>query len=131
MTGSIDHVYLKTFTFEKNFNFKATEPVRGDSLLFATQPPGLSGTYLINLVWMKDWVDFGSTQQFWTWDPSSTLTTWSSLVYTYHLLFIYKQTLFNFSDIQLEQQMHFLHNPFFIHSSYKFALKFYKRDICI
>ena len=65
------------------------------------------------------------------WESSSTLTTWSLLVYTYHLLFIYKQTLFNFSDIQLQQQMHFLHNPFFIHSSYKFALKFDKRDICI
>ena len=60
MTGSIDHVYFKTFTFEKNFLWmgfnclKATEPVRGDSLLFTTQPPGLPGIYLINLVWMKD-----------------------------------------------------------------------------
>ena len=32
-----------------------------------------------------------------------------------HLLFIYEQTLFNFSNIRLEQQIYFLHNPFFIH----------------
>ena len=29
--------------------------------------------------------------------------------------YIYDETLFNFSDIQLEQQIHFLHDPFFIH----------------
>ena len=37
---------------------------------------------------------------------------WSCLVQT---LLMYEQTLFSISNIQLEQQIHFLHNPFFIH----------------
>ena len=43
---------------------KATEPLRGDNLLFTNRPPGLPGTYLINLQRMKYLVDLGATQQF-------------------------------------------------------------------
>ena len=32
-----------------------------------------------------------------------------------YLLFIYEQASFNFSNMQLEQQTHFLHSLFFIH----------------
>ena len=32
---------------------KATKPLRGDSLLFTTQPPGVRGTHLIDLGRMK------------------------------------------------------------------------------
>ena len=32
---------------------KATEPLRGDSLLFTTQSPGFPGTHLIDLGRMK------------------------------------------------------------------------------
>ena len=35
--------------------------------------------------------------------------------YHTHAIHIYEQTLFNFKNIQLEQQINFLHNPFFIH----------------
>ena len=38
-----------------------------------------------------------------------------------HFLIIYKQTLFNCSNIQLEQRIYFLHNPFFIHSAIRNA----------
>ena len=31
---------------------------------------------------------------------------------THFLFYIHEETLFNFSKIQLEQQIHFLHNPF-------------------
>ena len=48
---------------------KATEPLRGDSLLFTIQFPVVHGTHLINLGSMKDWVDLRATQWFWTWDP--------------------------------------------------------------
>ena len=44
-----------------------------------------------------------------------------------HPLFIYKQTLLNFSDIQLEQQMHFLHNPFFIHPSIRICIPLFEQ----
>ena len=47
---------------------KATEPLRADSLLFTTRPPGLPDTYLIDLVTMKGWIDLGVTLQIWTWD---------------------------------------------------------------
>ena len=43
---------------------KATEPLRGDSLLFITWTPGLPGTYLIELVRMKGSVDLAATQHF-------------------------------------------------------------------
>ena len=48
---------------------KATEPLRGDSLLFTTRSPGVPGTYLIDLGRMKGWVDLGATWWFWTQDP--------------------------------------------------------------
>ena len=34
---------------------KATEPLRGDSLLFTTQSRGVPGNHLINFNWMKGW----------------------------------------------------------------------------
>ena len=36
---------------------KATEPPCGGSLLFTTKFPEITGTHLINLGMMKDWVD--------------------------------------------------------------------------
>ena len=41
---------------------KVSKPVREDSLLFAIQFPRVSGTHLINLGRMKDWIDLGATQ---------------------------------------------------------------------
>ena len=38
------------------------------------------------------------------------------------LLFMYEQKLFNFNNIQLEQRIHFLHNPFFIHPATQMLL---------
>ena len=38
---------------------KATEPLRGDSLLFTTNSPGVSSTNFIDLGRMKGWVDLG------------------------------------------------------------------------
>ena len=35
-------------------SLKATEPLKGDSFIFTTQPPGVSGTYLIHLGRRKD-----------------------------------------------------------------------------
>ena len=65
------------YTFKKlygpfsrmGFNcFKAKEPLRGSSLLFATKFPEIPGTHLIDLEWMKGWVDLGATQWFWIRD---------------------------------------------------------------
>ena len=36
--------------------------------------------------------------------------------------FIYEQTLFKLSNIQLEQQIDFLRNPFFIHQLYEMSV---------
>ena len=47
---------------------KATEPLRGDSLLLTTQSPGVPGTHSIDLGKVKGWVDPGATQRFWTQD---------------------------------------------------------------
>ena len=52
MTGSVGHVYFKTFTLKKLYGHfygwasigKATQPLRGDSLVFTTRFPGLPGT---------------------------------------------------------------------------------------
>ena len=73
---------------------KATEPLRGGSLLFITKFPEISGTYLIGLQRMKDWVDLGATQWFWTRDSwignlapqpeghcSKELILWNSCLY--------------------------------------------------
>ena len=40
------------------------EPLRGGSLLFTIQSPGVPGTQLIDLGRMKGWVDLGATQWF-------------------------------------------------------------------
>ena len=86
------------------FNYiKATEPLQGDSLLFTTQSPGLPV------------VDLGRMKGFEPRTPGFPYPLDLCLFRLTHLLFICEQTLFNFSNIQLEQQIHFLHNPFFIH----------------
>ena len=36
---------------------RATETLRGDSLLFTTRSQGAPGNRLINFNWMKDWND--------------------------------------------------------------------------
>ena len=41
---------------------KAAEPLRGGSLLFTTQAPGVPGTNLINLGRMKGSVELGAAQ---------------------------------------------------------------------
>ena len=43
---------------------KATEPHRGDSLLFTTQFPGFPGTHVIDLGRMKGLVILGATRRF-------------------------------------------------------------------
>ena len=58
---------------------KATEPLRGGSLLFTSKFPEIHGTHLIDLGRMKGLVNLGAAQRFWTRDPlvweSSALTT--------------------------------------------------------
>ena len=66
--------------FWMGFNcFKATEPLRGDSLLFNTNSREIPGTHLIDPGRMKGWVDLKTAQSFWTDGPLdwefSTLTT--------------------------------------------------------
>ena len=69
--------FLHNFTFKKNGPFlwmglnclTATEPLRGESLLFTTRSPGDPGTHLINLRRMKGWVDLGTIQWFWAQSP--------------------------------------------------------------
>ena len=43
---------------------KDTEPLQGDSSLFTSKSPGGSGSHLIDLARVKDWVDLGATQWF-------------------------------------------------------------------
>ena len=45
------------------------KPLRGGSLLFTSKFPEIAGTRLIDIERMKDWVDLGATQWFWTRDP--------------------------------------------------------------
>ena len=47
---------------------KATELLRGGSLLFTTKLPDIPGTHLIDLRRMKGWVNLGATQCFWKQD---------------------------------------------------------------
>ena len=47
---------------------KAIESLQGDSLLFTTTFPEIPATHLTDLGKMKDWVNFGATQWFWTRD---------------------------------------------------------------
>ena len=42
--------------------FKATEPLRGGSLLFTTKFPEITGTHLINLGRMKGLVNLGAIE---------------------------------------------------------------------
>ena len=44
--------------------FKATEPLRGDSILFTANFPEIAGTHSINLKKMKGGVQLGTTQWF-------------------------------------------------------------------
>ena len=63
MIVSVSHVYFKLFTFKKKlynpflwmgFNcLKIKKPLQRDSLLFTTQSPGLLGTHLVGLGWIK------------------------------------------------------------------------------
>ena len=48
---------------------KATEPLRGASLLFTIKFPESPGTHLINFGRLKGTVESGATQWFWPWDP--------------------------------------------------------------
>ena len=45
---------------------KAAEPLRGDSLVFKTQPPGVPGTYLIDL---RRWQDEFTLELFSSFEP--------------------------------------------------------------
>ena len=45
------------------------EPLWAGSLLFTTKFPEIPGTHFIDLRTMKDWVDLGAAQCFWTRDP--------------------------------------------------------------
>ena len=45
---------------------KTAEPLLGDNLLFTTKSPEVSGTHLMELWRMKDWIKLGTTQWSWT-----------------------------------------------------------------
>ena len=52
------------------FNYlKVTVPLQGGSLLYTTNFPEIPGTHVSDLRRMKDWVNFGATQWFWTQGP--------------------------------------------------------------
>ena len=125
--GSVNLVQFKTFTLKKKklygpflwmgFNGpNATEPLWGDSLLFTTQSLGRPGNHLLYLRRMR---------LSWSWSHPAFMNPgpldWeSSSLTTAHLdwpisSFTYEEKLFNFSNTKSEQQIHFLHNPFFIH----------------
>ena len=65
------------------------EPLRGGSLLFTTKFPEITGTHLIDLGMMKDWVDLGATQWFRKRDPGlgiqrldhQTWINWEKLIF--------------------------------------------------
>ena len=102
------------------FNFSRLQKLlRGHSKLFASRSPWLPGTHLVGLGKMKGWVDLGTTQRFWTWDSWIGNPAPKPLCHCFfkltHLLFVYQQTWLNFSNIRLEQHIHFFQNPFFIH----------------
>ena len=63
--------FLHNFTFcEKTLwplfmdGVQLSEALWGDSLLFTTLSPGVSGTHFIDLGRMKGWVDVGATNGF-------------------------------------------------------------------
>ena len=123
MAGSVSHVPFKTFTFKNNFttpflwNFydgvQLSQGYRANvKRLFTTPPLGLPGTHLVNLRSTKGWVTL-DISKFRT--PTLRIQHLNCSFRLTHLLFICEQTLFNFSNIQLEQQLHLQHSPFFIH----------------
>ena len=72
----------KVFNHAKKKNFKLYDPfygwgltasriasLRGGILLFNTKFSEIPGTHFIDLGRMKDWVDLGVPQMFWTWVP--------------------------------------------------------------
>ena len=83
-----------------------------EETLFTTPPLGLPGTHLVNLRSTKGWVTL-DISKFRT--PTLRIQHLNCSFRLTHLLFICEQTLFNFSNIQLEQQLHLQHSPFFIH----------------
>ena len=117
MTGSVGHVQFKNFTFKKTLQLLFMDGVQ--LLIFNTRSLGLPVAHLVDLRGKNGWDDLGapqlfSTQDPWIGNPAPWPLGYCSFRLT-HLLFKYEQTLFNFSNIQLEQQINFLHNPFFIH----------------
>ena len=48
---------------------KAGESLLGESLLFTTTFPGGPGIHLIDLGKMKEWIDLGAAQWYWSRDP--------------------------------------------------------------
>ena len=109
----VSHVHFKTFSFTKNFTTFFMEGVY--LLLFNTRSPGIPSAHLVSLRRKNGWVDLGANQLFSTQDAwiGYPALLGHCLFRLNHLLFIYEQTLFNFSNIQLEHN--FLHNHFFIH----------------
>ena len=72
---------------------KATEPLRGSSLLFTTKFWEIPGTHLINLGRMKSWIDLGATRWLWTWDywivnpaPALSFHCWYSMKARYVII---------------------------------------------
>ena len=59
-------LYGPIFWMGPNY-LKDTEPLRGDSLLFTTQSPGVPDTHLINFGGRKGWdnLDLEATRQIW------------------------------------------------------------------
>ena len=99
---------------------KALRPLFGDwvqLLFFNTRSLGLPGAYLVDLRKKNGLIDFGATQLFstqdvWIGNPAPETLGHCSFRLT-HVVFIYEQTLFNFSNVLLKYNL--LHNPFFIH----------------
>ena len=104
---------------------KATEPLRGDSWHLTLSPHDFLVLIKLALEGWKAELTFKLASGFEPWilldRESNALTTGYCSV---RLLFIWEK-LFNFSNIQLQQQIHFLHNPFFIHPAiYEMPLLF-------
>ena len=82
------------------------QPLRGGSLLFTIQFPGISGTHFIDLGRMKGWVNLGTTQWFWTWDPFMfhchfRFNSYPSVINTFINVFIKKLSeIFSFCSFE-------------------------------
>ena len=117
MAESVGHVQFKNFTLKKTLQLLFMDGVQ--LLIFNTRSLGLPVAHLVDLRGKNGWDDLGATQLFstqdlWIGNPAPWPLGYCSFRPT-HLLFKYEQKLFNFSNIQLEQQINFLQNPFFIH----------------